>query len=83
MYQFVLVFNPFMPSGNKRLNIFEQIYSPAPLLTALQIQCGFRQSFSTQYCLIAMIEKWKRNLDKGGSCGALLIDLSKAFDYST
>ena len=27
-----------------------------------------------------MIEKWKRMLDKGGTCGALLTDLSKAFD---
>lgn len=30
--------------------------------------------------LIAMIEKMEANLDKGGSCGDLLIDLSKAFD---
>ena len=27
-----------------------------------------------------MIEKWKKCLDKGGKCGALLTDLSKAFD---
>ena len=27
-----------------------------------------------------MIEKWKRLLDNGGICGALLTDLSKAFD---
>ena len=27
-----------------------------------------------------MVEKWKRTLDKGGVCGALLTDLSKAFD---
>ena len=27
-----------------------------------------------------MIEKWKINLDKAGVCGALLTDLSKAFD---
>ena len=28
-----------------------------------------------------MFEKWKENLDKGGECGALFVDLSKAFDY--
>ena len=27
-----------------------------------------------------MIEKWRRNLDQGGICGALLTDLSKVFD---
>ena len=29
---------------------------------------------------LGMIEKWRGNLDKGGSCGALLTDLSKPFD---
>ena len=27
-----------------------------------------------------MIEKWRKALDKGGETGAVLIDLSKAFD---
>ena len=26
-----------------------------------------------------MFEKWKENLDKGGECGPLFVDLSKAF----
>ena len=43
-------------------------------------QCGFRKGFNAQYCLMVMIEKWKKALDQGGSCGALLTDLSKAFD---
>ena len=43
-------------------------------------QCGFRKGYSTQYCLLAMLEKWKPALDKGKSFGALLTDLSKAFD---
>ena len=43
-------------------------------------QCGFRKDFSTQHCLIAMIEKWKKNVDNKGTFGALLTDLSKAFD---
>ena len=30
-----------------------------------------------------MVEKWKETLDKGGLGGALLTDLSKAFDYVT
>ena len=35
---------------------------------------------STQYSLSAMIGKWRKNMDKGKSCAALLTDLSKAFD---
>ena len=27
-----------------------------------------------------MLEKWKKVLNNGGSCGALLVDLSKRFD---
>ena len=43
-------------------------------------QCGFRKGFSTQHALIVMIEKWRQSLDKKKVCGALLTDLSKAFD---
>ena len=43
-------------------------------------QCGFRKGYSTQYCLLSMLEKWKSAVDKGKSFGALLTDLSKAFD---
>ena len=45
-----------------------------------KFQCGFRKGFSAQDCLLVMIEKWKRMLENGGICGALLTDLSKAFD---
>ena len=30
--------------------------------------------------MIVMTEKWRKNMDKGKSCTALLTDLSKAFD---
>ena len=43
-------------------------------------QCGFRKGYSTQYCLLAMLEKWKSAVDKGKSFSALLTDLSQAFD---
>ena len=42
--------------------------------------CGFRKNYSAQYCLIAMLERWKKALDKKRIAGALLTDLSKAFD---
>ena len=43
-------------------------------------QCGFRKGFSAQHCLLAMLEKWKSSNDKGKAFGALLTDLSKAFN---
>lgn len=42
--------------------------------------CGYRKGYSTQIALIALIEKWKATLDKKGLVGAVLMDLSKAFD---
>ena len=57
---------------NQLSKFFENILS--------KFQCGFRKGFSAQDCLLVMIEKWKRVLDNGGICGALLTDLSKAFD---
>ena len=51
---------------------FENIFS--------KYQCGFRKCFSTQQCLLAMLEKWKRCVDDLKMFGALLTDLSKGFD---
>ena len=51
---------------------FENIFS--------KYQCGCQKSFYTQQCLLAMLEKWKRSVDNSKMCGALLTDLSKAFD---
>ena len=43
-------------------------------------QYGFRKGFSTQHCLLVMTKKWRKCLYKGGISGAILTDLSKAFD---
>ena len=45
-----------------------------------KVQCGFRKGFSAQHCLLAMLEKWKAAVDNKKTFGALLTDLSKAFD---
>ena len=42
-------------------------------------QYRFRKGFSTQQCLLALLEKWM-SIDRGKVFGALLTDLSKAFD---
>ena len=38
------------------------------------------KGYSTEYCLLAMLEKWKSAVDKGQSFGVLLTDLSNTFD---
>ena len=43
-------------------------------------QCGFRKGYSTQQCLLALLEKWKRAVDSGQMFGALLTDPSRVFD---
>ena len=43
-------------------------------------QYRFCKGYNSQHCLIALIEKWKKSVDNGGAFGALLTDLSKAFD---
>ena len=40
----------------------------------------FLPPFFTQYPLLSLIEKWKNTLDNKGYTGAVLMDLSKAFD---
>ena len=45
-----------------------------------KFQCGFRKGYNAQHCLMVLIEKWKKCVDNGGAFGALLTDLSKAFD---
>ena len=42
--------------------------------------CGYRKGFITQTALLYFIEKWNFMLDKKEYVGAILIDLSKAFD---
>ena len=42
-------------------------------------QCGFRKGYSTENCLLVMLETWKWCVDKGKVFGALLTDVSGAF----
>ena len=42
--------------------------------------CGFRKGYNTQHALLNLLEECKRVLDKKGYAGAILMDLSKAFD---
>ena len=39
-------------------------------------QCGFREGFSAQYCLLLILEKRKSAIDNRNTFGAFLADLS-------
>ena len=41
---------------------------------------GFRKPHSREQCLNTMLENWKKSLDSKKQVGAVLTDLSKAFD---
>ena len=41
---------------------------------------GYRKSYGPQPCILSMIERWRKALDEGKVAGAILTDLSKAFD---
>ena len=47
----------------------------------LSLLCGFRKGYSAQHALVRLLEKFKISLDEGGKAGAVMMDLSKAFDY--
>ena len=57
---------------NQLSAFFEEIFS--------KFQCGFRKNYSTQNCLLMMLESWKEAANKNKAFGALMADLSNAFD---
>ena len=45
-----------------------------------KFQCSSRKDYGPQHCLLLMIDKWKKAVDSNKVFGALLADLSKAFE---
>ena len=41
---------------------------------------AYRENYCTQHVLIRLVEEWKEHLDNNEVVGAVLMDLSKAFD---
>ena len=70
-----------MPAVSKifEKNMFDQISSYIEKHLSPYL-CGFRKGYSTQHCLAVMIDRWQKAMDSGKLAGALLTDLSKAFD---
>ena len=42
--------------------------------------CGYRKEYSSQHALLQLLDSSKLAVDQGGYAGALMVDLSKAFD---
>ena len=60
---------------NQFFDFFDDILSPS--------QCGFHYGYSTQHCLLILLEIFKESMamkNKGNEFGALLTNQSKTFD---
>ena len=60
-------------------SMYDQIYAHVDKFLSPYL-FGYRKNHSTEQCLTIMIEVWKKALDYKNSAGAVLTDLSKAFD---
>ena len=70
-----------LPAGSK---IFERILQKR-IATYIETYlspflCGYRKGYCAQCAIIMSLEKWRIALDNKGCGGAILMDLSKAFD---
>ena len=74
-----LTFNPISLQTQPGKIIYNQLYEyfHDKLFPS---QCGFRKGYSSQHSLLVITEKFKESIDKDNAFGALLTDLSKAFD---
>ena len=70
-----------LPSASKVFEriMFNQIYNYI-IVKLFPLLSGFRKGYSTQHALLRLIEGLKKCLDKKDVAGAVLMDLSKAFD---
>ena len=72
-----------LPTLGKLLDslVHDQLYT---YLTSYNIlsdrQSGFRKGYSTGTCLVEFLHTIYSEIDEGGACGVLFLDLSKAFD---
>ena len=60
--------------------IHKQLYTHMASNNQISHQSGFRPAHSTQDVILKTVEDWKTAIDQGKHVGAVLIDLSKAFD---
>ena len=70
-----------LPSVSKIFegNMYDQIYAYMNKYLSPYL-CGFGKGYSAQHCLMVMLERWNKAVDNKQIAGAILTDLSKAFD---
>ena len=69
------------PPFKKKSKTSKDNYRPIGILPNIsKISMWISQRINAQHCLVSMIGKWKESADHGGAFGALMTDLSKAFD---
>ena len=76
-YRPVSILNPFSKIYEKVIknhlaSYLDKYFSP--------FVSAYRKSYSTQQVLIRLLEEWREKLDNNFTVGAVLMDLSKAFD---
>ena len=60
--------------------MYQQLYEHFNSILSPPKQCGFRNGYNAQHCLMVILEK-KDSRDKGEEFGAFFTDLSKLFDF--
>ena len=68
-----LMYQKFMKGAKELAEDFQALFS--------KYECGFRKGYNIINALLPIIEKLIKSLDDGGVFGALLTNLSKAFDW--
>ena len=70
-----------LPSVSKIFErlMYEQMYPFVERFLSPHL-CGFRRGYSTQHALLKLVEDCRKAIDKRGCSGAVMMDLSKAFD---
>ena len=58
--------------------MYDQLYECAEAFLN-ELLCGFPKAHSAQHVLFRL-QKWQKELDSSGIVGAILMDLSKAYD---
>ena len=69
---------PLLSKGFEKA-MYDQLYEYANTFLN-KLFCGFRKARSTQHALFRLLQKWQKELDSSGIVGAILMDLSKAYD---
>ena len=72
--------NPLEKTNHRHVSIWPVVSKISIISFLSPYLCVYRKGFNTQHALLTLVEKWRKSLDNKGFGGAILMDLSKAFD---